>query len=96
MARPLRVQVLVLRDCTPIVPVGVVDLLRKTVELSRALEQSREPVVSIASRVGYADAVAFRKLFARLTGLTPSDYRERYGPRAAPGFVTERRVRGGS
>lgn len=57
----------------------------------RALEQSREPVAAIASRVGYADAVAFRKVFARITGLTPSDYRDRYGLRSTPSFVSERR-----
>jgi hypothetical protein len=39
--------------------------------------------------VGYDDVVAFRKLFARWTGLTPSDCRARYGPRAAPELVLE-------
>lgn len=45
----------------------------------RALETSRRTVVAVASDVGYEDVVAFRKMFARLTGLTPSDYRARYG-----------------
>jgi AraC-like DNA-binding protein len=35
--------------------------------------------------------VAFRKLFARWTGLTPTDYRARYGPKTAPVIVVKRR-----
>jgi transcriptional regulator GlxA family with amidase domain len=45
----------------------------------RALESSRRPVGAIAAEIGYTDPVAFRKIFARLTGLTPADYRQRYG-----------------
>src|SRR5262245_27610428 len=39
--RPTRVQVLVLRDCTPIVSVGVVDLLRKASDLAAAMQGGR-------------------------------------------------------
>lgn len=49
----------------------------------RALEDGRS-VADAATRVGYGDPVAFRKVFARVTGLTPSDYRARYGPRRSP------------
>jgi transcriptional regulator GlxA family with amidase domain len=49
----------------------------------RALESSGRAIGSIASEVGYGDPVAFRKIFARLTGLTPADYRRRYGTAAA-------------
>jgi transcriptional regulator GlxA family with amidase domain len=45
----------------------------------RALEGTRRSVVSIAAGIGYSDPVAFRRVFARLTGLTPADYRRRYG-----------------
>jgi transcriptional regulator GlxA family with amidase domain len=45
----------------------------------RALEGTRRSIVSIAAEIGYSDPVAFRKVFARLTGLTPADYRRRYG-----------------
>jgi transcriptional regulator GlxA family with amidase domain len=51
----------------------------------RALERG-DAVMSVAMSIGYDDAVAFRKIFVRLTGLTPADYRARYGPRAAPAF----------
>ncbi|MDR6873194.1 transcriptional regulator GlxA family with amidase domain [Bosea sp. BE125] len=44
-----------------------------------ALEQSRRPVAQIAWEVGYGDASAFRKLFQRVTGLAPADYRRRFG-----------------
>lgn len=45
----------------------------------RALETTRRPIGTVAVDVGYEDVVAFRRMFARLTGLTPSDYRARYG-----------------
>ncbi|WP_212524028.1 helix-turn-helix domain-containing protein [Actibacterium sp. MT2.3-13A] len=41
------------------------------------LEGGPDPVETIAHEVGYEDATAFRKVFRRLTGLTPSDYRRR-------------------
>jgi transcriptional regulator GlxA family with amidase domain len=44
-----------------------------------ALELSRRPVEQIAWEVGYSDASAFRKLFQRITGLAPADYRRRFG-----------------
>jgi transcriptional regulator GlxA family with amidase domain len=53
----------------------------------RALEQHSQSVHSVATAVGYTDPVAFRKLFVRLTGLTPSDYRSRYGPQTAPAWM---------
>jgi transcriptional regulator GlxA family with amidase domain len=55
-------------------------LYRVRVEAAkRALEGSQRSVSAIASSIGYADPVAFRKLFVRFTGLTPADYRGRYG-----------------
>jgi len=48
----------------------------------RALERTQRPIAAIAADVGYDDVVAFRQLFARSTGLTPSEYRARH--RAAP------------
>ena len=43
-------------------------------------------VADVSSDVGYEDVVAFRKRFLKWTGLTPSEYRTRYGVRTAPGF----------
>lgn len=36
------------------------------------------PVEAIAWNVGYSDAGAFRKVFIRITGLTPGEYRQRF------------------
>jgi transcriptional regulator GlxA family with amidase domain len=56
----------------------------------RALEHSEKSIASIAESVGYGDPVAFRKLFIRATGLTPMDYRARYGARNAPAWMVAR------
>jgi AraC-like DNA-binding protein len=62
----------------------------------RALEDG-QAVAEIAARIGYGDVVAFRKLFVRLTGLTPQDYRARYGPGSRPSLVRPvRRARSAS
>ncbi len=42
------------------------------------LQSTRRPVDQIAWTVGYEDAAAFRRLFQRLIGLTPGDYRRRF------------------
>ncbi len=55
----------------------------------RALERGAS-IGEVATAVGYDDAVAFRKLFVRLAGLTPAEYRARYGPRAAPAWELTR------
>ena len=39
----------------------------------------KRPVDQIAWSVGYEDAGAFRKLLHRIIGLSPSDYRHRFG-----------------
>lgn len=43
------------------------------------LESSRLPVERITQAVGYEDVSSFSRLFRRQTGLTPSDYRARFG-----------------
>ena len=42
------------------------------------LQFSSSPVEQIAWKVGYSDASAFRKIFKRIVGLTPSEYRRRF------------------
>ena len=44
----------------------------------RLLEFTRRNVEQIAWGVGYQDPGAFRKVFQRVTGLTPSEYRRRF------------------
>jgi transcriptional regulator GlxA family with amidase domain len=57
----------------------------RTEAAKRLLEGTKKPVAEVAVRVGYEDISAFRRLFQRHTGLTPTDYRRRYGepPRLA-------------
>lgn len=43
------------------------------------LEFTKRPVDQIAYSVGYEDTSAFRRLFHRIMGLSPSDYRHRFG-----------------
>lgn len=42
------------------------------------LQFGKQPVESIAWRVGYSDPGAFRKVFHRIVGLTPGEYRDRF------------------
>lgn len=48
-----------------------------------ALEFSKDSVNEIAWKVGYEDPGAFRKIFQRLMGLSPGDYRRRFTVAAA-------------
>lgn len=45
----------------------------------RMLETSDTPVENIRRRVGYSDATAFRRAFRHHAGLSPTDYRRRFG-----------------
>lgn len=44
----------------------------------RALETGSLPVEEISWAVGYEDAASFRRLFKRVAGLTPGEYRRRF------------------
>ncbi|WP_277976207.1 GlxA family transcriptional regulator [Pantoea endophytica] len=46
-----------------------------------ALELSNRSVDQIAWEIGYSDPSAFRKIFRKLTGVTPGQYRQRFGSR---------------
>jgi len=49
-------------------------------EAKRLLETSDRPIDEISEETGYSDASFFRRLFKRLTGLTPSGYRRMFQP----------------
>ena len=67
-------------------------ILRVRVEAAkRALERTACSVAEVAEAVGYSDVVAFRKVFLSHAGLTPADYRARYGPASAPSFASPSR-----
>jgi len=48
-------------------------------EAREALEFSTQSINEIVWRVGYEDHGAFRKVFNRIVGLSPGQYRERFG-----------------
>lgn len=60
-------------------PGEYLQLLRVTAA-RQLLERGRAPVQKVASAVGYEDSAYFRGIFRRHTGMTPSEYRNRFGP----------------
>jgi len=49
-------------------------------EAKRLLESTELPMEDISEQTGYSDTSFFRRLFKRLTGLTPSKYRRMFQP----------------
>jgi transcriptional regulator GlxA family with amidase domain len=49
-------------------------------QAKRLLETTSDPVDEISAAVGYEDASFYRRLFKRLTGLTPGEYRRMFQP----------------
>jgi transcriptional regulator GlxA family with amidase domain len=47
-------------------------------EAKQILETSDMPVEDVAWEVGYQDPAAFRRMFRKLSGTSPNDYRKRY------------------
>lgn len=58
-------------------PLAYVQALRIE-EAKQMLETDTAPVDAIAREVGYEDVASFRRLFRRLTGISPGDYRRRF------------------
>lgn len=58
-------------------PITYVQRLRVE-EGKRLLERTEEPVDEVSWRVGYEDPAFFRRLFKRVTGLSPGAYRRRF------------------
>lgn len=44
------------------------------------LEETTVSLQNVAWKAGYEDPGSFRKVFIRITGLTPTEYRKRFGP----------------
>ena len=64
-------------DATGLTPLEY--LQRTRIQKSQTLlETSNAPIEQIALQVGYEDPSAFRKIFKRLTGLTPREFRQRF------------------
>lgn len=62
---------------TGLSPIGYVQQLRID-EAKRRLERTRLPVDEISWQIGYEDPAFFRRLFKRLTGITPGAHRRRF------------------
>jgi transcriptional regulator GlxA family with amidase domain len=45
----------------------------------RALERGQKNIQALTNQIGYNDSKTFRSVFKRLTGVTPQDYRNKYG-----------------
>lgn len=66
------------RQATGLSPIEYVHTLRIE-EAKQALEAGEAPIEAIANEVGYEDAGFFSRLFRRSVGLSPKDYRRRFG-----------------
>jgi len=66
------------KEATGMAPLEYVHTLRLE-ESKQMLEAGSEPIEAIANAVGYEDAGFFGRLFRRQVGLTPAQYRRRFG-----------------
>ena len=58
-------------------PLAYIQALRVE-EAKQMLETGTAPVEAIGREVGYEDAASFRRLFRRLAGMAPGDYRKKF------------------
>jgi transcriptional regulator GlxA family with amidase domain len=65
------------RAATGETPISYVQRIRIE-RAKRALETGSAPIEEISWAVGYEDAASFRRLFKRVTGVTPGEYRRRF------------------
>ena len=66
------------KDATGHVPGAYVQSLR-IAAARELLERDALPIQTVAARIGYDDLAHFRSLFKRHTGMTPAEYRRRFG-----------------
>ena len=65
------------KAATGFAPLDYVQMLRIE-EAKQMLETTEDPIEAIARQVGYEDPTSFRRLFKRVSGVTPGRYRRRY------------------
>lgn len=54
-------------------------------EAKHSLESTAQRIEQIGEGLGYLDPPSFRRLFRRLTGIAPGQYRRRFQRLALPG-----------
>jgi transcriptional regulator GlxA family with amidase domain len=81
------------RAATGYSPLGYVQALRIE-EAKQILETSTLSVEAVGREVGYEDAASFRRLFQRLAGMAPGDYRRKFQAPSILPKVTNGRPRG--
>ena len=64
------------RAATGYSPLAYVQALRVE-EAKHLLETGNTPIEAVAQEVGYEDLASFRRLFRRLAGMSPGDYRRK-------------------
>jgi len=64
-------------EATGMPPIRYVQHLRVE-EAKRRLERTNAPIDQISFEVGYEDPASFRRLFRRITNVTPGDYRRKF------------------
>ena len=69
------------KNATGATPLGYLQKLR-IATAKRLLETSESSIQQVSFQVGYEDLIFFRNLFKRHTGLSPGDYRRRFGSRS--------------
>ncbi|WOF73668.1 helix-turn-helix domain-containing protein [Parvibaculaceae bacterium PLY_AMNH_Bact1] len=68
-----------LADATDMTPKALIDQIRMGVA-KRLIETTAAPLPDLMLATGFADESAFRKQFARASGMTPKQYADRYAP----------------
>lgn len=74
------------KAATGYAPLAYVQWLRVE-EAKQMLETGTEPIEEVARQVGYEDTASFRRLFRRLVGMTPGEYRRKF--RVPANLLTE-------
>jgi AraC-like DNA-binding protein len=77
-------------DATGFSPIDYVQRLRIE-DAKRRLERTEASADAISWEVGYEDPAFFRRLFKRVTGMTPGAYRRRF---QVPNFARSREKNG--
>lgn len=65
------------KSATGYTPIGYIQALRIE-QAKQSLEKSTEAIEDIGRTVGYQDPASFRRLFKRLSGITPAEHRRKF------------------